>query len=158
MPISPVPIPAAPPAPQISDSQEVFNERAEAYVEWQTEDFVPAINTIADNVYDNALEAEQDAISAAASLAAANAAVLAAEAAAEEAAVFAAAAGNYQGDYNAGTTYTLGQSVSYLGTIFVAKKTNLGITPVDGPDWYENGTIFTNRTSLAQVQAIALSF
>jgi hypothetical protein len=47
----------------------------------------------------------------------------------------AAGAANYQGDYNAGTTYQIGQSVSYSGRRFVAKTVNTGVTPVDGANW-----------------------
>lgn len=54
---------------------------------------------------------------------------------AELAAQTAVGAANYQGDYSAVITYLTGQSVSYLGQRFIAKKSNLGITPVDGPDW-----------------------
>lgn len=55
---------------------------------------------------------------------------------AETASDIAVGAANYRGDYSAGTTYTVGQSVTYLGQRFIAKKTNLGITPVDGADWF----------------------
>lgn len=51
--------------------------------------------------------------------------------------VSATSAANYQGNYDAGTTYTVGQSVSHNDKIFQAKKTNLGITPVGGADWRE---------------------
>lgn len=43
---------------------------------------------------------------------------------------------NYKGEYSASTTYTLGQAVTYSGAIYYAKKSNTGITPVDGADWY----------------------
>jgi len=55
-------------------------------------------------------------------------------------------AANYQGDYDAGTEYTVGLSVSFGGTVFSAKKTNLGIEPVDGADWLELGSGDVNST------------
>lgn len=49
------------------------------------------------------------------------------------------AAANYTGDYSAAVTYLAGQSVTFVEAgveyVFVAKKTNLGITPVNGNDW-----------------------
>jgi len=58
--------------------------------------------------------------------------------AASEAAVGAA---NYQGDYDAGTLYTIGQSVSYGGSVFAKKSTAAaGTTPVEGADWLAFGS------------------
>lgn len=54
---------------------------------------------------------------------------------AEVSALIATGAANYQGDYNAGTTYQIGQSVSYSGSRYVAKTVNTGVTPVDGANW-----------------------
>ena len=44
-------------------------------------------------------------------------------------------AANYQGEYDPGKTYTVGQSVSYSMRRFAAKRTVTGVTPVDGADW-----------------------
>ena len=44
-------------------------------------------------------------------------------------------AANYQGNYNAGTTYQIGQSVSSGGRQWVAKTINTGVTPVEGANW-----------------------
>lgn len=48
-------------------------------------------------------------------------------------------AANYKGDYSAGVTYQIGQSVSYIENgieyVFVAKTINLGVTPVSGANW-----------------------
>jgi len=50
--------------------------------------------------------------------------------------VTAAAAGaNYQGIYDAGATYQVAESVSYLGVFYLANTVNTGITPVDGANW-----------------------
>lgn len=49
----------------------------------------------------------------------------------------ATAASNYKGDYLAGTTYTVGQSVSSGGSIWYAKTTNLGVTPAAGAAWQQ---------------------
>lgn len=79
---------------------------------------------------------------------------------AEASAVAAVGAANYRGDYLAGTTYQVGQSVSNAGKVWVAKTVNLGITPVSGSNWLELQPLsspFQNVDVLAQVQAIALS-
>lgn len=57
-------------------------------------------------------------------------------AAAEAAAAIAAGAANYMGDYNALTTYQIGESVSYNGRRYVAKTVNTGVTPADGANWF----------------------
>ena len=54
---------------------------------------------------------------------------------AQASASIATGAANYQGDYNAGTTYQIGESVSYSGRRYVAKTVNTGVTPVDGANW-----------------------
>lgn len=79
--------------------------------------FIAQTNALATEAESNAVTAQN----------AANIAVPASE--------VAVGAANYKGDYSAGTTYTQGQSVSYLGVQYVAKKSNTGITPVDGADW-----------------------
>jgi len=62
------------------------------------------------------------------------AATSASNAAASETAAKGAA--NYKGDYSASTTYAIGESVSYLGDIFIKKSAAAaGTTPVDGSDW-----------------------
>lgn len=58
-----------------------------------------------------------------------------ASAAAVAASAVAVGATNYQGEYNAGATYAIGESVSYLGNRFLAKTENTGVTPVDGANW-----------------------
>lgn len=85
-------------------------------------------------------EANSNTVAAAASAATAAGQVVLATAQAERselAADISVGAANYKGDYNAMTTYLVGQSVTYLGVEYVAKKTNLGITPIDGLDWLE---------------------
>jgi len=114
----------------------------------------------------NALElaVDADAVAAAASAGAAAQSVLDAQQeviAAENAAAAAAAAANYKGEYSAGTTYQVGQSVSSGGKIWIAKTINLGITPVEGANWMQLKTSsppFQDPIVLAQVQAISLSF
>jgi len=44
---------------------------------------------------------------------------------------------NYRGDYDAGTTYQIGESVSYEGKVYAAKTVNTGVTPVDGANWLD---------------------
>lgn len=59
---------------------------------------------------------------------------------AAQSALTASGAANYQGDYDAGTLYAVGESVSYTGSVFVKKTTApAGTTPVDGTDWLEIG-------------------
>jgi hypothetical protein len=58
----------------------------------------------------------------------------------EAASTAAVGAANYQGEYDAGTTYQIGQSVSYLGTVFIAKTVNTGVTPVVGANWINFAT------------------
>lgn len=72
---------------------------------------------------------------------------------AEAAAVTASGAANYQGDYNAGTFYAIGESVTYAGSQFV-KKTDApaGTTPVDGADWLE--AIVTLSGILTQILTV----
>lgn len=80
---------------------------------------------------------------------------------AQASAVAAVGAANYKGDYVAGTTYQVGQSVSSGGKIWIAKTINLGITPVEGTRWTElksSNPPFQDPITLAQVQAISLSF
>ena len=117
--ISPLPTP-----PSRSQSPETFSADADAFLgalpEFQTD-----ANAQAD--YLDAL-----AIDVTADVAAAEAAVADAEAAA----AVAAGAANYQGDYSAGTTYQIGESVSYLGRRYVAKTVNTGVTPADGANWF----------------------
>lgn len=55
---------------------------------------------------------------------------------ASNAAAVAAGAANYMGDYSAGTTYQIGESVSYNGRRYVAKTVNTGVTPADGANWF----------------------
>lgn len=45
------------------------------------------------------------------------------------------AAANYRGDYDAGTTYLVGQSVSFGGVVWQAKTENAGIEPAEGANW-----------------------
>lgn len=52
----------------------------------------------------------------------------------------------YKGVYSAGTTYTVGQSVKYGGSYWLANKTNLGITPTEGADW--SNTVGSNALPL----------
>ena len=45
------------------------------------------------------------------------------------------AAAQFQGEYSAGVTYSVGQSVSYGGDTWFAKTVNLAVTPVTGANW-----------------------
>lgn len=111
MAITPLPTP-----PSRSQSPATFSTDADAFL-GALPDFATEANALAADV--NADEAS----AAAAATAAANSANIAVGAA------------NYQGNYNAGTTYQIGQSVSSGGRQWVAKTINTGITPVEGANW-----------------------
>lgn len=85
------------------------------------------------------------------------AAAAAAALAAENAANIAAAVADYQGVYNAGTTYQIGQSVSYNGNLYVANTVNTGVTPVSGANWYliANGDVTLNGEQTLTNKTIA---
>lgn len=57
--------------------------------------------------------------------------------AASNAAAIAIGAANYQGDYNAGTTYQIGESVSYNSYRWIAKIVTTGVTPAAGANWFQ---------------------
>lgn len=90
-----------------------FRTQAVALASWQ--------NDTAQEVYDNALESATSASNAATS------------------AAIAVGLGDYQGEYNAGTTYAIGESVTNppSTSFFIALTENTGVTPVNGANWYE---------------------
>jgi hypothetical protein len=110
--ISPLPTP-----PSRSQSPETFSVDADAFL-GAFPDFQTEANAQADYLDDLAVDVTADS------------------AAAEAAAAIAAGAANYQGDYSAGTTYQIGESVSYNGRRYVAKTVNTGVTPADGANWF----------------------
>ena len=112
MAITPLPTP-----PSRSQSPATFSTDADAFL-GALPDFATEANALATDV--NADEA-----SAAASATTAS-----------NAASVAVGAANFMGDYNAGTTYQIGKSVSYNGRRYVAKTVNTGVTPVDGANWF----------------------
>lgn len=76
----------------------------------------------------------------------------------EQSAIIASGAANYKGDYNASTTYQVGQSVSYNGQTYIAKTVNTGVTPVAGVNWLliKSGTgslSYDSRSSLRTAPA-----
>ena len=78
---------------------------------------------------------------------------LGAQVAIDAAAVIAAAPGavaaaNFKGEYAAGTTYQIGQSVSYGGDTWFAKTINTGTTPVSGVNW-QRAVAIPNQTGQA---------
>jgi hypothetical protein len=110
--ISPLPTP-----PSRSQSPETFSVDADAFL-GAFPDFQEEANDQADYLDALAIAVDADAITA------------------SNAAAVAAGAANYQGDYNAGTTYQIGESVSYTGRRYVAKTVNTGVTPADGANWF----------------------
>lgn len=111
MAITPLPTP-----PSRSQSPATFSTDADAFL-----GALPAFATEANAL---ATDVNADEASAAASATTAS-----------NAASIAVGAANYQGNYNAGTTYQIGQSVSSGGRQWVAKTVNTGITPVEGANW-----------------------
>ena len=125
MPTSPTTIAALPATPDRAD-RATFSARATALFDAIKATWQPQLQGVADVTYSNAVEAAASATAAGLS-----------KASAENSALIATGAANYKGNYAAGTTYTVGQSVTYGTSNFVAKKTNLGITPINGNDWLE---------------------
>lgn len=110
--ISPLPTP-----PSRSQSPDTFSTDADAFL-GALPDFQAEANDQADYLDALAIQVDADATTA------------------SNAAAAAAGAANYQGDYNAGTTYQIGESVSYNGRRYVAKTINTGVTPADGANWF----------------------
>lgn len=114
-----------------NDSSAQFVQKADAFandlVSWTGQ-----VNETAEQVNLDAGAAAGSA--SAAGISASNAAGSASAAA--QSALIAQGVANYQGEYDAGTFYAVGESVTYLGSQFV-KKTGApaGTTPVDGVDW-----------------------
>jgi len=113
-------------APQLGQSPATFDTNANTLI-GQLPALQTGINEVAD--WTNGVKTwTVDQVAAVADSAAA--------AAASETA--ATGAVNYQGDYDAGTLYAIGESVTYTGAQFVKKTTApAGTTPVDGTDWLE---------------------
>lgn len=106
-----------PSAPSRSQSPDTFSTDADAFL-GALPDFGTEANAQADYLDGLADQVTIDAATAAYSASAA------------------AGAANYQGDYSAGTTYQIGECVSYSGRRYVAKTVNTGVTPVDGANWF----------------------
>lgn len=138
--ITPLPTP-----PSRSQSPSTFSADADAFL-GALPDFQSEANAQAD--YLDGLAEDVDAVLVAAE-AEADAAAASAAAAANSANI-AAAVADYQGAYNPATTYQIGQSVSYNGSLFVANTVNIGVTPVDGANWYliENGDVVGPASSV----------
>jgi hypothetical protein len=122
-------ITALPTPPTRSDPAN-FAVRADAFMV-ALPTFVTEVNATVDDV--NQAMADAEAAATAAGISESNAAGSAN--AADASRLIAEGAANFKGEYAGGTTYTVGQSVSYSGQRYIAKKTNLGITPTNGADW-----------------------
>jgi hypothetical protein len=130
--ITPLPTP-----PSRSTDPTNFAIEADAFVA-ALPDFATEANAQADYLDDLAAAVDADA------------------AIAEASASIATGAANYQGDYNAGTTYQIGESVSYSGRRYVAKTVNTGVTPVDGVNWLIINDGDVSGPSSATANGIAL--
>ncbi len=122
-------IDALPTPPTRSDPTN-FSTRADAFMT-ALPTFATQANATASDVNDAKNDAEAAATAAGVSATAAADSATAADAAR----LIAEGAANFQGEYSGAVTYTVGQSVSYSGNRYVAKKTNLDITPTNGADW-----------------------
>lgn len=121
------PITSLPTAPSRSDSPTVFANRADAFVA-ALSTMVTELNN-AGSYIDSTATTASNAASAASGSAddAADSAVAAAGTASIQ---------NYQGEYNAGTTYSLGQSVLYSGLFYYSNVNgNLNNTPDVSSQW-----------------------
>lgn len=131
MAITPLPTP-----PSRDQDSETFTTNADAFLA-ALPDFATEANALASDVNDDA------------------AAAAASQAAAESAETAAVGAANYKGDYDAGTTYSVGESVTYNGSVYIKKTTAAaGTTPVDGADWLElvessGGLVFLASSNLS---------
>lgn len=59
-------------------------------------------------------------------------------------------AANFKGEYNAGTAYLIGESVSYNEQVYIAKTNNTGVTPANGANWF-----LLERIGVSAITAIA---
>ena len=124
MAITPLPNPPLP-----TDTTSEFNTKAFAWV--------AALDTFTTEANQVASDVSADEASAAASAATAS-----------SAAQVAAGAVNFQGEYNAGTTYQIGESVVYNNKIYIAKVVTTGVLPTNTTNWFvlENGDVTTDGT------------
>ena len=113
------------PTPPSRQEPATFSERGDAFL-GALPTFGTQVNAAGDFI--DGVGAQVTADTATASAAAASA---------ELAKTIAQAAANYKGDYNAGTTYQIGESVSYEGKVYSAKTVNTGVTPADGANWLD---------------------
>lgn len=109
-------ITALPTAPTETDNQTTFNTRAYALVQ-ALADFVSETNTSVSFVNDKAAESASSASDA--TTQAANA----------------ASSASFEGAWDAGTTYSVGDSVSYNGAIWRALQASTNSPPEEGADW-----------------------
>lgn len=129
--------PTITPPPDAPSRQQpsTFSARGDAFFAWLVT-FAAEVTTVISWVSEKVTEI------AASATAASDSATEAAGSASEavQSALTASGAANYQGDYDAGTFYAVGESVSYTGGVFVKKTAApAGTTPVDGTDWLELG-------------------
>lgn len=130
MAITPLPTP-----PSRDQDSETFTTNADAFLA-ALPDFATEANALQTDVNSKATAAA------------------ASQAAAESAETAAVGAANYKGDYDAGTTYSVGESVTYNGTQYIAKTENTGVTPANGANWLElvessGGLVFIDSSDLS---------
>ncbi|WP_044026777.1 YncE family protein [Ruegeria sp. TM1040] len=138
--------PTITPPPDAPSRQQpsTFSARGDAFFAWLVT-FAAEVTTVISWVSEKVTEIAGSATAASDSAAAAS--TSASQAA--QSALTASGAANYQGDYDAGSLYAVGESVSYTGSEFVKKTTApAGTTPVDGTDWLEVGNAAVTSKAL----------
>lgn len=151
MPITPVPIPSAPPAPSRNDPA-TFEDRNDAAVEYQFETLPAAINQQAEATYQNALEGAQAASEA-------GIARSAAEGFAQDAQTAAAAAAATVGaqEWQSGHAYAVGEAVWSPINMQTYRRSTAGTGSID-PSLDADNWALLGGASLATLHATALLF
>ncbi len=154
----PTQIPQFDPFPQRQSDGAQFAPNVDAYFRQQNDTFIPAANALVTEVNAAAEAIAGDVVSAenaesgaqAAEASAANSASAAANSASEAASSLEAclAASNFQGVYNAGTAYTLGQTVLYSGALWIALQSTTGNEPVSGSAYWSSIYVLTEKVDL----------
>lgn len=144
--INPTPIPAAPPAPDRGD-RSTFDARAEAWVTYQKDQLIPAMNQLAADTYTNAEEAADSAGTASSAASAASGSAGAAELSKIAAAASASAAAasydsfddRYLGAKASDPTLDNDGNALLTGALYYKTTPTVGMRVWDGTAWQVAG-------------------